>query len=159
MLLQPRKFTFKKRQKKRIFKNFKIRQLSYGNIGLKILSILKISGKQIFRLKIFLKRSIRKSEITRRFFWFSAFPHTPLTKKAKGVRMGKGAGKLSFWYIQLSAGINLVEFRNLRPGRAKYYMRQLSFKVSVKTTVIQQQTLRLKLNTLRHINPTQIPFR
>jgi ribosomal protein L16/L10AE len=54
-----------------------------------------MSSKQIFRLKVFLKKAVRKPDITKRLVWFNAFPHMPLTKKPKGMRMGKGAGKLN----------------------------------------------------------------
>ena len=68
MLLQPRKFTFKKKQKTRSFNSFRSTQLVYGTSGLKILHILKISGKQIFRLKIFLKKAVKKADFTKRLF-------------------------------------------------------------------------------------------
>jgi hypothetical protein len=66
MLLQPRKFNFKKKQKHRAFKKYRPTSLVYGTSGLRILSILKISGKQLFRLKIFLKKAIKKSDFTKR---------------------------------------------------------------------------------------------
>jgi hypothetical protein len=46
-----------------------------------------------------LKRSMKKSDHTRRFIWFLAFPHLPLTRKPNGIRMGKGKGKLECWKI------------------------------------------------------------
>jgi hypothetical protein len=68
MLLQPRKFNFKKKQKNRTFKNYRQTTLTYGTVGLRILQILKISGKQIFRLKIFLKKAVKKADFTKRLF-------------------------------------------------------------------------------------------
>jgi len=54
-----------------------------------------MSARQIYRFKTFLKKAVRKPDITRRSVRFNTFPHLPLTKKPKGQRMGKGAGKLN----------------------------------------------------------------
>jgi ribosomal protein L16/L10AE len=54
-----------------------------------------MSSKQIFRLKVLLKKAVKKPERTKRLIWFNVFPHMPLTKKPKGMRMGKGAGRLN----------------------------------------------------------------
>ena len=94
MLLQPRRYTYKTRHKKRSQKTFKGQSLHYGTTGIRTLQSFRFTGKQIFRFFIFLKKSSRKSDRTKRLFWLNAFPHLPLTRKAKGVRMGKGTGKL-----------------------------------------------------------------
>lgn len=36
----------------------------------------------------------------------------------------------------LPAGVNVVEFRNLRYGRAKYFLKQMQYKLRAKTTII-----------------------
>lgn len=130
----------------------------YGTSGLKILNILKISGKQIFRLKIFLKKAVKKADFTKRLFWFNAFPHLPLSKKAKGVRMGKGVGKLSLWYTQLYAGTVILEFKNLRKGRVKFFTKQLVSKFPVPARLIHLNTPHIKINTLRRINTQTANF-
>ena len=94
MMLQPRKFKFKNRQKGRTVRGWAGSKLTYGDCGLLALQPLRMSAKKIFRLKVFLKRAVKKPDITKRKVWFNVFPHVPLTKKSKGMRMGKGAGKL-----------------------------------------------------------------
>lgn len=131
MLLQPRKFKYKTRQKRRSAKIPRLAKFTYGSMGLFLLKPFRISAKKIFRLKLFLKRSSRKSDITKRAFWIPIFPHLPLSKKPKGIRMGKGAGKLSTWYTQIRGGTALVEFKNLRLGRARYYSNQVSHKLPI----------------------------
>lgn len=91
--MRPRKFNFKKMFKRRSFLFPKNNNLNYGEMGLQILQPLRMHAKRMFRLKIFLKRSVRKVDKTRRQLWFNLFPHLPLTKKVKGSRMGKGSGK------------------------------------------------------------------
>ena len=51
--------------------------------------------------------------------------------------MGKGKGKLSIWSIGLKTGHLLIEFKNLRIGRALYYIRQSQFKLKSSLKVVR----------------------
>ena len=115
--------------------------MSYGESGLRLLQPYRVSAKRIFRFKIFLKRATKKPDLTRRSLWINLFPHLPLTKKTKGMRMGKGIGKLSAWFTQLNGGVFIVEFYNLRRGRSLYFAKQISHKLPVKTR-FQEHTYR-----------------
>jgi ribosomal protein L16/L10AE len=95
LLLQPRKIFHKYKQKKKTFSSHSEQFLNYGDFGLITLKALKVSAKQIFNIKIYLKKATKKPDLTKRFVWFNLFPHLPLSKKSKGMRMGKGVGKLS----------------------------------------------------------------
>ena len=151
MLLQPRKFKFKSRQKGRSVVSFKDSRLRYGDAGLLTLQPLRMSSKQIFRLKIFLKKAVKKSEITKRFIWFNVFPHIPLTKKAKGMRMGKGAGKLNAWSIKIRGGLFVFEFRNLRPGRAVHFFNKIRTKIPTRSVIVRKH---FRTFTLPHVRRT-----
>lgn len=133
MLLQPRKFQYKTRQKVRSVAMAGEATLTYGDSGLRILQPLRLTGRRIFRLKIFLKKAARKPDLTKRRVWLSTFPHTPLTKKGKGMRMGKGIGKLSAWQIKVRGGVFVAEFKGLRPGRAAYFAKQVANRFCVRT--------------------------
>jgi large subunit ribosomal protein L16 len=133
MLLQPRKFRYKNRLKRRTCLRWKNHNLSYGDAGLLNLKPFRLTGKRIFNLKIFLKKAIKRSDKTRRLVWFNVFPHLPLSKKSKGMRMGKGVGKLYAWSSQLAGGINILEFKNLRHGRVKYFFKQLAHRLPTQT--------------------------
>lgn len=158
MLLQPRKFKYKTLQKRRSFIKPNFSTMKYGNVALTILRPFRISAKKIFRLKLFLKRSARKSDITKRAFWVSVFPHLPLSRKPKGMRMGKGVGKLSTWFTQLRGGRNLAEFKNLRFGRAVYYSKQLRHKLPVPAVIQTKETRVLHLVGSRRTNPALSTF-
>lgn len=158
MLLQPRKFKRKSWQKRRNFKIWSPHHLVYGTSGLRIQQSLRMSAKQIYRMKLFLKRAIRKSDRTQRYMWFAAFPHIPLTKKGKGSRMGKGAGKLSSWCVQLKPGIILVEFKHLRYGRILYFFRQVSFKSPVKIHLLVTTMGSFNISNISRANVTLLPF-
>lgn len=133
-MLQPRKFKFKNKQKGRSVMKWRNSQLSYGDCGLRVLRPLRMSAKRIFRLKVYLKKAVKKPDLTRRRVWFNIFPHMPLTKKPKGTRMGKGSGKLNTWAVSLGGGAFILEFKNLRPGRSRYFFKKVMTKVPVPTT-------------------------
>lgn len=155
MLLQPRKFTWKNKQKNRRRRLNKSIALHYGLSGVRLLQPYKTSAKRIFRFKIFLKRAARKPDLTRRSLWINLFPHLPLTKKPKGMRMGKGAGKLSTWYTHIRGGVFLIEFKNLRRGRSFYYARQVQHKLPVQTHFCTQYSRTIKLANSSRANMKQ----
>lgn len=138
MLLQPRSFIYKRRQKKRrfLFSNNSQNALNFGGAGLMILKPVQLTANQLFRFKLFLKRSAKKSDRTRRFVWFHAFPHLPLTQKPNGVRMGKGKGKVECWFTSVPGGTMLIEFQNLRKGRASFFISQMTHKLGIPTKPI-----------------------
>lgn len=98
-----------------------------------VLKPLHLTANQLFRFKLFLKKSVKKSDYTRRSVWFLAFPHLPLTRKPNGVRMGKGKGKLECWFTNISGGSIVIEFKNLRKGRAIFFMKQMTHKFGIPT--------------------------
>ena len=159
MMLQPRKVKYKFRQKRRRVTLFRTRSLVYGDIALVILKPLCVSSKGFFRLKLFLKKSVRKSDVTKRAFWLALFPHLPLSKKPKGMRMGKGVGKLSTWHTLVSGGTLLLEFKNLRKGRALYYANQVTKRLTIPTQVtLRYSYTPLKLIGSRRVNYSVLPF-
>jgi large subunit ribosomal protein L16 len=143
--LRPRKFTYKNRHKNRSIINFRKSTLSYGHFGLRILQPLWVNSKQVFRYKLFIKKAAKRADKTSRKVWFNLFPHLPLTRKVEGSRMGKGKGKLAGWVAQLSPGVNMFEFKNLRPGRAKYYFQQVQHRLPVRAHLIKASTAKVSL--------------
>lgn len=69
--------------------------------------------------------------------------------------MGKGKGKLAGWATELPAGIIILELKNLRYGRSKYFIQQLMYKIPTKTRLI---TRCFKKTHLILQNNTRIPF-
>ena len=151
MLLRPRKFKHKNIFKRRSFRFTKLTQLIFGNIGLLLLQPLRLNSKQVFRYKIFLKKSSRKFDKTLRYLWFNVFPHIPLSRKVEGSRMGKGKGKLAGWSVDIPAGIYLFEVKNLRHGRAMYFCKQVAHKLPVKSRITKKFNSRISLTW----NPTK----
>lgn len=55
--------------------------------------------------------------------------------------MGKGKGKLECWFTNISGGSVIVEFQNLRRGRASFFMKQLTNKFGVPTKFLYNTSL------------------
>jgi len=66
--------------------------------------------------------------------------------------MGKGTGKLAAWATELPSGLNIFEFKNLRYGRAVYFIKQIQFKLPVKSRLKQSNSLKKIIlpTTIRH---------
>lgn len=114
-----------------------------------LLQPIFLSGLHIFRLKLFLKKATKRSDLTFRYIWFYAFPHLPLTRKPDGIRMGKGKGKLKCWFTHMHPGTFLYETKNLRHGRAIYFVHQTTFKLGVLTKFVAQPSTHL-MNPFMH---------
>lgn len=155
MLLRPRKFFFKNKQKKRSLPKPKYGKLLYGQFGLKTLQPLRLNNKQIFRYKIFLKKSVRRADKTNRRLWVNVFPHLPLTRKVSGSRMGKGKGKLSNWVANINSGVNIFELRNLRTGRAVYFLKQITYRLPTRTEIITRYESKVSLIFMKNITITE----
>jgi ribosomal protein L16/L10AE len=68
-----------------------------------------------------------------------------MTKKVAGSRMGKGKGKLAGWVAQLAPGVNMFELKNMRPGRAKYFFKQVTYRLPVTTKFLSVNTRKVPL--------------
>ena len=105
---------------------------------------------------LFMGRIARRSERTARFLWSPVFAYTPYTRKAAGVRMGKGKGKRQTWMAVRAAGSLLFEFRHIRVGRMYFFTQQLQIRLT--TPIYTHSTLdRLVLQTTAY-NCRIVPF-
>lgn len=145
LLFRPRRFKHKNVQKNRRFRFYTCCKLQYGQYGLKIMHPMRLTNSHVFRHKLFLKKGSRRSEDTYRRVWFNIFPHIPLTRKVAGSRMGKGKGKLDTWVAQVSPGVIIFEFKNLRSGRAKYFLKQIALKIPTKSRLINWEKSQIPL--------------
>lgn len=145
--MQPRRFKYKSKHKIRKL-NTKYNNkgnILFGQIGLKLLQPLRLTSKNVFRIKLFLNKSAKRSEETRRKIWLNVFPHWPLTKKTIGSRMGKGTGKLKTWVSKLNTGHILVEFKNLRRGRAIFFLKQIQYRIKCSSKIITRLNFSVNL--------------
>ncbi len=90
-MLQPKRTKFRKQQKGR---NRGLAQsgnkISFGEIGLKAQGRGRITARQIEAARRAMTRHVKRGGK----IWIRIFPDKPISKKALGVRMGKGKGNV-----------------------------------------------------------------
>lgn len=57
------------------------------------------------------------------------FPHKPITKKALGVRIGKGKGAVSGWVVPVTVGSIIFEIRNVSFSKAFQAFQKIKKKI------------------------------
>ena len=101
-----------------------------------------ISNVELEDEEIFLKRSIKKSDQTRRSFWFLAFPHLPLTRKPNGIRMGKGKGSVDHYVAKVQKGSMILEIKSSLISKA--YTALLVAKSKFSLNVCHEKEIKIK---------------
>jgi ribosomal protein L16/L10AE len=69
--------------------------------------------------------------------------------------MGKGKGKLSNWVANINPGVNIFELRNLRTGRAVFFLKQVIYRLPTKTEIIVRYTSKTPLIFMKNVNVTE----
>jgi large subunit ribosomal protein L16 len=109
-MLHPKNTKYKKSFRCKIFGNdTKVVELSFGNIGIKILKNARINEKQLEALRKALFKKIK----SRGKIWFRIFPSIPVTSKPAEIRMGKGKGNVVYWCAMVNAGRILFELQGI----------------------------------------------
>ena len=134
MLLQPKKYKFKKIHKNKLkYLNFKSNELKFGEIGLKTVKSGIITAKQIESARQAISRKIkRKGKI-----WIRIFPNLPITNKPTESRMGKGTGSIKYWANKVSQGTVLFELCGIKLNTAILAFKTGSAKLPVKTLIFK----------------------
>jgi large subunit ribosomal protein L16 len=110
MLFVPKKSKFKKSQKGKFFNKISgsavgLYKLKTGSVGLKSLSVNRLTSKQLETLKQTITKTVKKSGKV----IINAFPNTQVSKKPIEVRMGKGKGNVDCWVFKVKPGFVFCE--------------------------------------------------
>jgi large subunit ribosomal protein L16 len=114
-------------------KNFKYNsQLNFGKLGLKALESGVLNLKQIESAKkVLTKKTQRQSKI-----WIKVSFNLALTKKPLGIRMGKGKGKINFFYAKIKKGSIIFEISGSNNKQLRVALKACSYKLPVKTSIL-----------------------
>mgnify|MGYP001063721887 FL=1 len=135
MLSVPKKLKFLKFQKGKAFnKVTSSRELRFGSMGIKALEAGRISSSQLFALKQTLNKYIKKNGK----IFLNIFPHTPITRKAVKVRMGKGKGSVDHYVYKVKPGTIICEIETKDTSLAEKALRQGRRKISLLTKLITE---------------------
>jgi large subunit ribosomal protein L16 len=134
-MLQPKKSKYRKmfRGKNRGTPT-KGTKIAFGEYGLRATTAGLVSARQLeaARKKItFVSKRLGK-------YWVRIFPHTPVSKKAVGVKMGSGKGDIDRYVAKVKPGMILFEIGGVTEEVAHEAMRKAGHKVSVRTKIVKK---------------------
>jgi large subunit ribosomal protein L16 len=135
----PKKVKYKKWQVKKVLGFYRVwsksnKVLALGFFGLRARSCGILNSKQIENLRITIGRIILLRGSLHS--WFHVYPHIPITKKATGVRMGKGKGAVRLWTCAVSNGIIILELGNVDLSIALRAFKAAKKKLPFRTDII-----------------------
>ena len=131
----PKKFKYKKIHKNVTVKNtkdFKINVLNSSVCGLKILKSGTISSIVFEAVRRIIRRKTKKEGS----LYINGFPSIPVTKKAIGLRMGKGVGSVDSWVYSVKKGRILFELKNISLELGKIALKAAANKLNLPSKII-----------------------
>jgi large subunit ribosomal protein L16 len=135
-MLLPKKTKFRK---VRIGKNEGIatrgHYVAFGDYGLQSLENERITSRQIESARQAMTRYIKRGGK----IWIRIFPHTPVTKKALGLKMGGGKGNPEYFVAKVKSGTVLFEMKGVSEETAREAMRLAGHKLPVKTRFVKRE--------------------
>lgn len=134
-MLLPKKTKFRK---VRIGKNEGVatrgHYVAFGDYGLQSLENERITSRQIESARQAMTRYIKRGGK----IWIRIFPHTPVTRKPLGLKMGGGKGQPEFFVAKVKSGTVLFEMKGVSEEVAREAMRLASHKLPVKTRFVKR---------------------
>jgi large subunit ribosomal protein L16 len=97
------------------------------------LSAGKLKAKQIEAARRCISRLMKRTGK----IWIRVFPHTPVTGKAIGARMGSGKGSVEYWVCKIKPGLILFEVDGVADDVAMEALERSADKLAFKTKVVK----------------------
>jgi large subunit ribosomal protein L16 len=109
--------------------------VAFGDYGLQSLENERITSRQIESARQAMTRYIKRGGK----IWIRIFPHTPVTRKALGLKMGGGKGNPEFFVAKVKTGTVLFEMKGVTEEIAREAMRLAGHKLPVKTRFVKRE--------------------
>lgn len=106
--------------------------IAFGQYALQSLGNERITSRQIEASRQAMTRYVKRGGK----IWIRIFPHTPVTRKPLGLKMGGGKGAPEFFVAKVRKGTILFEMQGVSEEVAREAMRLASHKLPVKTKFI-----------------------
>ena len=71
--------------------------------------------------------------------WIRIFPHTPVTKKALGLKMGGGKGNPEYYVAKVKTGTVMFEMKGVSEDVAREAMRLAGHKLPVRVRFVKKE--------------------
>ena len=129
-MLMPKKVKYRKQQRgRRAGKAWRGSTLSFGDFGLKAMTVGWVTDRQIEAARIAMTRFIKRGGKV----WIRLFPDKPITKKPAETRMGKGKGAPEQWVCVVRPGKIMFEMEGVNETEARRAMQLAAAKLPIKT--------------------------
>ena len=109
--------------------------LAFGDYGLQSLENERITSRQIEAAR----RAITGQTKRGGKVWIRTFPHTPVTSKPLGLKMGGGKGSPEYYVAKVKKGTMLFEMSGVNEDIAREAMRLAGHKLPVKTRFVKRE--------------------
>lgn len=109
--------------------------IAFGDYALQSVGQERITSRQIESARQAMTRYIKRGGK----IWIRIFPHTPVTKKPVGLKMGGGKGSPEFFVAKVRPGTILFEMQGVSEDVAREAMRLASHKLPIKTKFIVRE--------------------
>ncbi len=109
-------------------------ELNFGRYGLISIDSGWVKDRQIEASRLILARATRKNGK----YWIRIFPDKSYTQKPEGVTMGAGKGEVVSYVCPVSPGRVLFELDGVERNDAIKIFKNISSKLSVRTTFIEK---------------------
>lgn len=114
-----------------------LNELAYGRYGLVSAGSQRISARQIEAARQAMTRYIKRGGQ----IWIRIFPHTPVSQKPLGTKMGSGKGNPEFFVAKVKPGTIMFEMDGVTEEIAREAMRLAGHKLSVQTNFVAKEEL------------------
>ena len=109
--------------------------IAFGDYGLQSLSNERVTSRQIEAARQAMTRYVKRGGK----IWIRIFPHTPVSRKPLGMKMGGGKGNPEFFVAKVKNGTVMFEMKGVPEDVAREAMRLASHKLPVKTRFIKKE--------------------
>ena len=109
--------------------------IAFGQFALQAQGHERITSRQIEASRQAMTRYIKRGGK----IWIRIFPHTPVTKKALGLKMGGGKGNPEYYVAKIKNGTVLFEMKGVTEEVAREAMRLAGHKLPVKTRFVKRE--------------------
>jgi len=110
-------------------------ELHFGDYGLVANEGAWVTAQQIEAARIAMTRYMKRGGKV----WINIFPHMPLTKKALGVRQGKGKGNVEGYVAVVKKGKIMFEIGEVTEDVAREALRLASHKLPITCKIIKKE--------------------
>lgn len=109
--------------------------IAFGTYALQSQDMERITSRQIESARQAMTRYIKRGGK----IWIRIFPHTPVSRKALGTKMGSGKGNPEFFVAKVRPGTIMFEMQGVSEEVAREAMRLAAHKLPVKTKFLVKE--------------------